>query len=225
MCAAGCCSTRSSTRRRRLRRELALPPVETRPADLVDAAEPGAAVPARRARLALRRPGAARPAARPAAGASGRRRLQRDEDRLSRPVAGEAAQPAATGLSNLAARSGAEVTCCFDGPRWRAGCPRARAASGCCSASRETADELIRRLVRAEPTAGRSAVVSSDREVADGVSGPARARCRRPPAARLDRALMRITHPGSSYMTMNRHPNGHTLSPAWAKGAKSDSCG
>ena len=33
----------------------------------------------------------------------------------------------------------------------------------------ETADELIRRLVRAEPEGRPVAVVSSDREVADGV--------------------------------------------------------
>ena len=58
-----------------------------------------------------------------------------------------------TGLSNLAARSGAEVTCCFDGAALEGRVPAAaaRGVRVLFSKAGETADELIRRLVRAEP--------------------------------------------------------------------------
>jgi hypothetical protein len=52
----------------------------------------------------------------------------------------------------------------------------------------EIADELIRRLVRAEPAGRPLVVVSSDREVADGVR---RAGARAVPAAALVRRLDR----------------------------------
>ena len=74
------------------------------------------------------------------------------------------------GLGALAARTGAEVTVVFDGAE-RAGPAVAAPRNVRCLFSRagETADEVLRRMARAEP-AGRSVVVvSSDREVADGV--------------------------------------------------------
>ena len=95
------------------------------------------------------------------------------------------------GLSNLAARSGAEVTCCFDGAALQGRVPaaNARGVRVLFSKAGETADELIRRLVRAEPEGRPVTVVSSDKEVADGV----RRSGARPVAAaalvrRLDRA-------------------------------------
>ena len=73
--------------------------------------------------------------------------------------------------SHLAAQSGAEVTCCFDGAALEGRVPAAAARGVRVLFSRpgETADELIRRLVRAEPAGRAVCVVSSDREVADGV--------------------------------------------------------
>jgi predicted RNA-binding protein with PIN domain len=154
-----------------LRRELALPPVSARPADLVDAAAPGDAV-----------------------GAAERALLSDDpallDQLLSLPqvhliVDGYNVTKTGypdlslekqrtrllTGLSNLAARCGAEVTCCFDGAALEGRVPAAaaRGVRVLFSNPGETADELIRRLVRAEPTGRPVCVVSSDREVADGV--------------------------------------------------------
>ena len=95
------------------------------------------------------------------------------------------------GLAALAAQSGAEVTCCFDGAEvgGRVSAPSARGVRVLFSQPGQTADELIRRLVRAEPAGRAVVVVSADREVADGV----RRHGARPVAAmalvrRLDRA-------------------------------------
>ena len=76
-----------------------------------------------------------------------------------------------TGLSALHARTGAEVTCCFDGASVLGRVPAvsARGVRVRFSKHGEIADELIRRLVRAEPSGRPVVVVSSDREVADGV--------------------------------------------------------
>ncbi|GIH08816.1 RNA-binding protein [Rhizocola hellebori] len=75
---------------------------------------------------------------------------------------------AALGL--VAAQSGAEVTVVFDGAERVHGLPPApRGVRVLFSHKGETADELIRRLVRAEPPGRPLVVVSSDREVADGV--------------------------------------------------------
>ena len=75
------------------------------------------------------------------------------------------------GLASLAARCGAEVTCCFDGASVSGRVPplSARGVRVLFSKPGEIADELIRRLVRAEPEGRPVVVVSSDREVADGV--------------------------------------------------------
>jgi predicted RNA-binding protein with PIN domain len=94
------------------------------------------------------------------------------------------------GLSMLQARTRAEITCCFDGAvvEGRVTAPTARGVRVRFSEPGEIADELIRRLVRAEPEGRVVVVVSSDREVADGV----RATGARPvPSAALARLLER----------------------------------
>jgi predicted RNA-binding protein with PIN domain len=76
------------------------------------------------------------------------------------------------GLAALAAQSGAEVTCVFDGADLDMPVLLAppRGVRVLFSKAGETADELIRRLVRAEPPGRQIVVVSADREVADGVA-------------------------------------------------------
>jgi predicted RNA-binding protein with PIN domain len=94
-------------------------------------------------------------------------------------------------LSALAARTGAEVTCVFDGAEVVAPVPTAgqRGVRVLFSAPGETADEVIRRLVRAEPPGRPVTVCSADREVIDGVRRSG-ARTTTPSAllARLDRS-------------------------------------
>jgi predicted RNA-binding protein with PIN domain/Skp family chaperone for outer membrane proteins len=78
------------------------------------------------------------------------------------------------GLGGLAARTRAEITCVFDG----AGFGSVPAASGgrrvrvLFSDPGVTADEVIRRVVAAEPPGRPIVVVSADREVAEGVARP-----------------------------------------------------
>jgi predicted RNA-binding protein with PIN domain len=75
-----------------------------------------------------------------------------------------------SGLGGLAAQTGAEVTAVFDGAERVVGLPPApRGVRVLFSKKGETADELIRRLVRAEPAGRPIVVISSDKEVADGV--------------------------------------------------------
>jgi predicted RNA-binding protein with PIN domain len=95
-----------------------------------------------------------------------------------------------SGLAVLAAQSGAEITCCFDGAAVEApvGLVAPRGVRVLFSLPGETADELIRRLVRAEPQGRPVVVVSSDREVADGVH---RAGARCVPSLSLLRRLAR----------------------------------
>jgi predicted RNA-binding protein with PIN domain len=74
------------------------------------------------------------------------------------------------GLGGLAAQTRAEVTVVFDGAERVVGLPPApRGVRVLFSHKGETADDLIRRLVRAEPAGRPVVVISSDREVADGV--------------------------------------------------------
>src|SRR4029079_11657355 len=74
------------------------------------------------------------------------------------------------GLGGLAAQTRAEVTVVFDGAERVVGLPPApRGVRVLFSKKGETADELIRRLVRAEPAGRPIVVISSDKEVADGV--------------------------------------------------------
>jgi predicted RNA-binding protein with PIN domain len=154
-----------------LRRELALPPAGLAPADLVgQEEEPQAAAVASRARAdddpamldeLLRLP---------------RAHLIVDGYNVTKsaygdlPLADQRARLLAA-LSVLAARTRAEITCCFDGTDLpgRTPTPSVRGVRVRFSAADEIADDLIRRLVRAEP-AGRVVVVaSSDREVAHDV--------------------------------------------------------
>jgi predicted RNA-binding protein with PIN domain len=74
------------------------------------------------------------------------------------------------GLAGVAARWQAEVTCCFDGADVASRGPaRMRGVRVLFSEPGMTADELIRRLVRAEPPGRVVVVVSSDGEVVSGV--------------------------------------------------------
>ncbi len=74
------------------------------------------------------------------------------------------------GLGALAARTGVEVTVVFDGAaRPPAMPPAPRGLRVLFSAPGELADDVIRRLVAAEPAGRPVVVVSSDREVADDV--------------------------------------------------------
>ena len=155
-----------------LRRELALPPPGDRPADLVDAVRPGdqlAAAPER----AL---DSNDPALLDQLLAVPQVHLVVDGYNVTKsgfpdlPLEGQRSR-LVTGLAALAARSGAEVTCCFDGAEvlGRVPASSARGVRVLFSRPGEIADELIRRLVRAEPPGRPVVVVSSDREVADGV--------------------------------------------------------
>jgi predicted RNA-binding protein with PIN domain len=73
-------------------------------------------------------------------------------------------------LAAIAAQSGAETTVVFDGAEKLNAVPgMPRGLRVLFSRKGETADELIRALVRAEPPGRAVVVVSSDREVADGV--------------------------------------------------------
>lgn len=73
-------------------------------------------------------------------------------------------------LAGIAAQSGAETTVVFDGAEKLNAVPgMPRGLRVLFSRKGETADELIRALVRAEPPGRPVVVISSDREVADGV--------------------------------------------------------
>ncbi len=75
-----------------------------------------------------------------------------------------------TALAGIAAQSGAETTVVFDGAEKMVAVPGIpRGLRVLFSRKGQTADELIRHLVRAEPPGRPLVVVSSDREVADGV--------------------------------------------------------
>lgn len=75
-----------------------------------------------------------------------------------------------SGLGGIAAQTGDEVTVVFDGADRMHGLPPTpRGVRVLFSRKGETADDLIRRLVRAEPAGRPVVVISSDREVADGV--------------------------------------------------------
>jgi predicted RNA-binding protein with PIN domain len=175
-----------------LRRELALPPVETRPADTVAAVRPSAAgtgdVAARAlseddpglldALLSLPQVHLVVDGYNVTKGGYGTLPLEAQRARLL------------TGLGALAAQTGCEATCVFDGAALDRK-PIANPPRGVrvlFSAADTTADELIRRLVRAEPPGRPVVVVSSDREVADGVSA---AGARSLPAAALLKRLGR----------------------------------
>jgi predicted RNA-binding protein with PIN domain len=151
---------------RGLRRELALRPTEDRPGDAVAAALPGAGG----------------PGAGPPADVLFDRLLVLPTvhlvvDGYNVTKTGYGSLPLATqrdrlvqSLGVLAARTGAEVTCAFDGAdRPPVMPPAPRGVRVLFSRPGETADDLIRRLVAAEPPGRPVVVVSSDREVSEGV--------------------------------------------------------
>jgi predicted RNA-binding protein with PIN domain len=94
------------------------------------------------------------------------------------------------GLGGIAARTGAEITCVFDGAELGGPVPvpQHKGVRVLFSKGGEIADELIRRLVAAEPQGRPLIVVSSDKEVADGVR---RSGARPVPSAMLVRRLGR----------------------------------
>ncbi|MET9253007.1 NYN domain-containing protein [Streptomyces sp. NPDC003717] len=157
-----------------LRRELALPPVSVRPAETVDAVEPGRMTPKDIANRALSDSDPAildQLLALPQAHLvvdgynvtkTGYPQMPLEKQRLR--LLGQ--------LSQLAAQTGAETTCVFDGAELAAPVLLAppRGVRVLFSKPGITADELIRQLVRAEPPGRPVIVVSTDREVADGVA-------------------------------------------------------
>ncbi|WP_129843841.1 NYN domain-containing protein [Streptomyces sp. RFCAC02] len=157
-----------------LRRELALPPVRLKPAQTVDAVEPGDAGPQDIAHRAL---AGDDPALLDQLLALPQAHLVVDGYNVTKT--GYPALPLEKqrlrlmgGLAVLAAQTGAEMTCVFDGAELAAPVllTPPRGVRVLFSRPGETADELIRRLVRAEPPGRPVVVVSSDREVADGVA-------------------------------------------------------
>ncbi|WP_374207675.1 NYN domain-containing protein [Streptomyces sp. XM4193] len=157
-----------------LRRELALPPTSQHPADLVEAVEPGRMTPGDIAQRALTEQD---PALLDQLLALPQVHLLIDGYNVTKT--GYPSLPLEKqrlrllgGLSMLAAQSGAEVTCVFDGAELAVPVLLAppRGVRVLFSKSGQTADELIRRLVRAEPKGRPVVVVSTDREVADGVA-------------------------------------------------------
>ncbi|MFJ7767212.1 NYN domain-containing protein [Streptomyces sp. NPDC097107] len=157
-----------------LRRELALPPVSVRPAETVDAVEPGRMTPKDIAARALSENDPAildQLLALPQAHLvvdgynvtkTGYPQMPLEKQRLR--LLGQ--------LSQLAAQTGAEMTCVFDGAELVAPVLLAppRGVRVLFSKPGVTADELIRQMVRAEPPGRPVIVVSTDREVADGVA-------------------------------------------------------
>ncbi|MEU6082035.1 NYN domain-containing protein [Streptomyces sp. NPDC047108] len=157
-----------------LRRELALPPASMHPADTVDAVEPGRMTPKDVASRAL---SDTDPALLDQLLALPQAHLVVDGYNVTKT--GYPTMPLEKqrlrllgGLAVLAAQTGAEMTCVFDGAELAAPVLLAppRGVRVLFSKPGQTADELIRRLVRAEPPGRPVVVVSTDREVADGVA-------------------------------------------------------
>ncbi|MEU1418561.1 NYN domain-containing protein [Kitasatospora sp. NPDC005751] len=156
-----------------LQRELALPVSQIRPADLVEAVVPGSASPHDVARRGLAEDD---PALLDQLLAIPQVHLVVDGYNVTKT--GYPALPLEQqrirllgGLAMLAQRTQAEVTCVFDGQDLDVPVILAppRGVRVRFSRTGETADELIRRLVRAEPQGRPVVVVSTDREVAEGV--------------------------------------------------------
>ncbi|MFC5800339.1 NYN domain-containing protein [Streptomyces formicae] len=157
-----------------LRRELALPPASVHPADTVDAVEPGRMSPKDIAARALSETD---PALLDQLLALPQAHLVVDGYNVTK--SGYPTMPLEKqrlrllgGLAMLAAQTGAEITCVFDGAELAAPVLLAppRGVRVLFSKPGVTADELIRQLVRAEPPGRPVIVVSTDREVADGVA-------------------------------------------------------
>ncbi|GHE50908.1 RNA-binding protein [Streptomyces longispororuber] len=157
-----------------LRRELALPPVSVRPAETVDAVEPGRMTPKDIAARALSEND---PAILDQLLALPQAHLVVDGYNVTKtgyptmPLEKQRLRLLGS-LSQLALQTGAEVTCVFDGAELAAPVLLAppRGVRVLFSKPGVTADELIRQLVRAEPPGRPVIVVSTDREVADGIA-------------------------------------------------------
>lgn len=155
-----------------LRRELALEPTDKLPADFVAAASAETAAGAAERPRAL---DADDPARLDQLLALPKAHLVIDGYNVTKRGYGEISleqqrKRLVSGLGGLAAQTGAEVTVAFDGAERVVGLPpNPRGVRVLFSKKRETADELIRRLVRAEPAGRPVVVISSDKEVADGV--------------------------------------------------------
>ena len=153
-----------------LRRELALPPVDVRPADLVPAVQ---ATPAGAGMTGA--PGEPEPATLAALLALPQAHLVVDGYNVTKTAFGELPlveqrRRLVESLGALVARTGAEVTCVFDGADVAARpTGRVRGVRVLFSEAGSSADDLVRRLVRAEPAGRVVVVVSSDNEVAGGV--------------------------------------------------------
>ena len=171
----GCCST-PERRRRRVRRELALPAGMLRPADTVARRRPGR-------QGADGRAGDARQAARAAADPPDRRRLQRDQDRLRRVPPRRPAQPPHH-RSRRAADPHASSPSSSTAPRARRPAARARGVRVLFSAPDEIADDLIRQLVAAEPAGRASWWSPPTARSCPTCSGREPGRCRRPCCSR-----------------------------------------
>ncbi|WP_174857621.1 NYN domain-containing protein [Streptomyces lydicus] len=157
-----------------LRRELALPPANVHPADTVEAVAPGRMTPKDIATRALSEMD---PALLDQLLALPQAHLVVDGYNVTKT--GYPTMPLEKqrlrllgGLAVLAAQTGAEMTCVFDGAELAAPVLLAppRGVRVLFSKPGVTADELIRQLVRAEPPGRPVVVVSTDREVADGVA-------------------------------------------------------
>lgn len=156
-----------------LQRELALPVTQLHPADLVDAVVPGSASPHDVARRGLAEDD---PALLDQLLAIPQVHLVVDGYNVTKtgyptlPLEQQRLRLLG-GLAMLAQRTQAEVTCVFDGQDLDVPVIMAppRGVRVRFSRTGQTADELIRQLVRAEPQGRPVVVVSADREVADGV--------------------------------------------------------
>jgi predicted RNA-binding protein with PIN domain len=174
-----------------LRRELALAPLDVRPADLVATApEAGSGTPVD----AVRGQDADDPARLADLLALPQAHLVVDGYNVTKSGYGglplvEQRRRLVDALGPVAARTGAEITVVFDGAETAGpAAQRLRGVRVLFSEAGTTADELVRRLVRAEPPGRPVVVVSSDKEVASGV----RAAGARPvPATALLRLLAR----------------------------------
>jgi predicted RNA-binding protein with PIN domain len=156
-----------------LRRELALGPTDKRPADFV--AETAAGPPAAPERSQARAQDTDDPGRLDQLLALPRAHLIVDGYNVTKRGFAEMSleqqrKRLITGLGGIAAQTGDEVTVVFDGAERVHGLPPApRGVRVLFTRKGDTADELIRQLVRAEPAGRPLVVVSSDREVADGV--------------------------------------------------------
>jgi predicted RNA-binding protein with PIN domain len=156
-----------------LRRELALPPLDVRPADLVGGVQAEAGSGGTGESLRGRPPDD--PAQLAELLALPQAHVLVDGYNVTK--AGYAGLPLVEqrrrlvdALGPLAARTGAEVTCVFDGADVEGrSAQRLRGVRVLFSEPGTTADDLLRRLVRAEPPGRPVVVVSNDKEVVTGI--------------------------------------------------------